>query len=71
MIIQLFKKTIILAVIDSFTNIKSTELQGDNINSLTNVITLDLGVGCYFGRLEIWFEAVPVCCAFPCDRDRD
>jgi hypothetical protein len=43
-VIQLFKKASIWAVIESFTNIKFTELQGDNINSLKNAITLDVGV---------------------------
>lgn len=55
----LFKKVTIWAVIESFTNIKFAELSGDNINSLTNVITLDGGVHHFFGQLKVWFEAVP------------
>jgi hypothetical protein len=70
-IIQLFKKATIWAVIESFTNIKFAELSGDNINSLTNVITLDGGVHHFFGQLKVWFEAVPVRCAFLCDVDRN
>ena len=58
--IQLFKKCTIWSVIKSFTNIEYKELSGNNINSLTNVITLDTGVHKFFGPLRIWFEAVPV-----------
>jgi hypothetical protein len=39
-------------------------LQSDNINSLANVITLDIGLHDLFGQLKVWFEAVPVRCAF-------
>jgi len=56
---KLFKKASIWTVIESFTNIKFTELLGDNINSLTNVMTLDLAVHQYFGELKLWFEPVP------------
>ena len=66
-VIQVFKKASIWAVIEALTNIKFIELQGDNINSLTNVITLDVGVHQYFGELRLWFEAVPVRFAFLCD----
>jgi hypothetical protein len=66
-VLQLFNKVSIGAVIESFTNIRFTELLGDNINLLTNVITLDLGVHQYFGELKLWFEAVPVRFAFLCD----
>lgn len=59
--IQLFKKCTIWSVIKSFTNIEFTELSGDNINSLTNVITLDALLHKSFGSLHLWFEAVPVC----------
>lgn len=55
----LFKKCTIWSVIKSFTNIEFKELSGNNINSLTNVITLDTGVHKFFGPLRIWFEAVP------------
>jgi len=48
----LFKKAYIWAVIESFTNIKFTELQGDNINSLTNVITLETSVHSFFWTAE-------------------
>lgn len=58
--IQLFKKCTIWSVIKSFTNIEFTELNGDNINSLTNVLTLDTGLHKFFGPLDFWFEAVPV-----------
>lgn len=66
MVIQLFKKCTIWSVIKSFTNIEFKELSGNNINSLTNVITLDTGVHKFFGPLRIWFEAVPVRCMFLC-----
>jgi hypothetical protein len=56
---------------ESFTKIKFTELNGDNINSLTNVITLDGGVHHFYGQLKVWFEAVPVRCAFLYDMDRN
>lgn len=61
---QLFKKCTIWSVIASFTNIKfiNKELSGNNINSLTNVITLDIIAHKYFGQLYLWFEAVPVRC---------
>lgn len=55
----LFKKCTIWSVIKSFTNIEFTELNGDNINSLTNVLTLDTGLHKFFGPLDFWFEAVP------------
>jgi hypothetical protein len=54
----LFKKCTIWTVIKSFSSIEFTELNGDNINSLTNVFTLDLNVHRFFGELKIWFEAV-------------
>ena len=59
--VQLFQKASIWAVIKSFTNIEFSELNGDNINSLTNVITLDSNIQAFFGSLKLWFEAVPVC----------
>ena len=59
---QLFKKCTIWSVITSFTNIKFKELSGNNINSLTNVITLHTSVHKFFGQLHLWFEAVPVRC---------
>ncbi|KAF8228325.1 hypothetical protein L208DRAFT_1292181 [Tricholoma matsutake] len=55
----LFKKCTIWSVIKSFTNIEFTELSGDYINSLTNVITLDALLHKSFGLLHLWFEAVP------------
>lgn len=58
--IQLFKKCTIWSVIKSFTNIEFTELNGNNMNSLTNVLTLDTGLHQFFGPLDFWFEAVPV-----------
>src|ERR1700733_7267864 len=64
--IQLFKKCTIWSVIKFFTNIEFKELSGNNINSLTNVITLDTGVHKSFGPLRIWFEAVPVRCMLLC-----
>lgn len=60
--IQLFKKCTVWSVIKSFTNIEFKELNGENINSLVNVITLDTPVHGFFGSLDIWLEAVPVCC---------
>jgi hypothetical protein len=66
-----YKKASIWAVIDSFSNIKFTESSGDNINSLSNVITLEIGVHEFFGQLRVWFEPVPVRCAFPCDMGRN
>jgi hypothetical protein len=60
--IQLFNKATIWAVIESFTNVTFEELNGNNINSLTNVITLDTTIHALFGPLDLWFEAVPVCC---------
>jgi len=50
---KLFEKTSIWAVVESFTNIKFAELQDGDINSLTNVITLDVGVHQYFGELRL------------------
>jgi hypothetical protein len=70
-VIQLFNKASIWTVVESFTNIKFAELQGDNINSLTNVITLYTGVYDFFGPLEVWFEAVPVRYMFRCGVDSD
>jgi len=55
----LFKKASIWTVIQSFTNIKFTELSGNNINSLRNVITLETGVHDLFGQLRVWFDPVP------------
>lgn len=60
MVIQLFKKCTIWKVIESFTDIRFKELNGDNINSLTNVMTLKTAVHEFFGDLTIWFEALPV-----------
>jgi hypothetical protein len=57
--IQLFKKSI-WSVIKSFTNIEFTELNGNNINLLTNILTLNTGLHKFFGLLDFWFEAVPV-----------
>jgi len=64
--IQLFKKCTIWSVIKSFTSIEFKELSGDNINSLTNVITLDTCVHRFFGPLYMWFEAVPMRCILLC-----
>lgn len=36
------------------------ELNGENINRLSNVLTAAPEVHDFFGRLEIWLEAVPV-----------
>ena len=44
----------------SLTNIEFMELNGDNINSLTNVLTFETGLHKFFGTLEFWFEVVPV-----------
>ena len=58
---QLFKKCTIWSIITSFTNLNFNDLGGNNINSLKNVITLDVVVHRFFGQLYLWFEAVPVC----------
>lgn len=63
--IQLFEKCTISTVMKSFANIRFKELNSANINSLTNVITLDAVVHNFFGWLHIWFEAVSVCCTLP------
>jgi len=52
----------ISSVINSFPNIAFEELNGDNINSLTNVITLDNNLHTIFGSLGSWFEPIPVRC---------
>jgi len=49
-----------------WSNIKFAEFQGDNIDLLTNVITLYTGVHDIFGQLEVWFEEVPVRYMFRC-----
>ena len=44
------------AQFSKFDVIKFTELSGNNINSLTNVITLETGVHDFFGQLRVWFD---------------
>jgi hypothetical protein len=61
MVSQQFKKTTISVVIDSFTDVKFAELQGNNINSFTDIITLDLGVG-----YQLISKTVLVRCPFLC-----
>jgi hypothetical protein len=36
------------------------ELNGDRINRLGNVLTLDIGLRHLFGSQELWFEEIPV-----------
>jgi len=61
-IAQLFKKCNIRSVIKSFTSIDFEELNCDEMNSSTNVMTLDVGVHTTFRTLDLWFEAIPVRC---------
>ena len=62
--IQLFEKCTIWSVLKSFTNIEFTELNGNSLNSLTNVFTLDTALHKFFGPLDFWFEAVDVRVSF-------
>jgi hypothetical protein len=58
--IQLFKKCTIWTVIKSLRNMEFKELNGENINSLTNVITFDTVVHKFLDRYA--FSLKPCWC---------
>jgi hypothetical protein len=66
-VIQLFNKASIWAIIESFPDIKFAE--GDNIHSLTSIITLYTAR--FFRPAGCMVAAVPVRYVFRCDMDRD
>jgi hypothetical protein len=58
-VIQLFNKASTWVVIETSDSLSCREM-----DSLTNVIALSAGVHDFFGPLEAWLEAVPVCRVF-------
>jgi hypothetical protein len=38
-----------------------SELNGEKINRMENVLTLSILMHYYFGRLDMWLEALEVC----------